>query len=156
MSQSLLSSLNLTQRPKTTNKPSVAKEKNQLLRSLSIQLEMAQHLVAGKEFIIYREKDVKDPKTGEMKKVKVKRTFKPWYYERQGCYFFDVNFKGKPLPIAGRKSTIEVGDKNNLPKVIETLIQALEQGELDKALLANRKMLEKEKQADLDKRKAKE
>ena len=146
MSSSLLNSLNITQRPKTKSAPSVVKERNQLVRSLSIQLEMAQHFIAGKDFLLYRDKEVKDPTTNEVKKIKVKRTFKPWYYERQGCYYFDVNFKGKPLPIVGRRSSVEVGEKKNLPTVIDTLINAVEQGELDKALLNHRKMLVKERE----------
>ena len=41
-----------------------------------------------------------------------------------------------PLAITGDKSTIEVGTLDKLPKIIETIIEAVKAGELDKQLTA--------------------
>ncbi len=42
----------------------------------------------------------------------------------------------RPLAITGGKSTIEIGTLDRLPKIIETIIEAVKAGELDKQLKA--------------------
>ena len=42
----------------------------------------------------------------------------------------------KALAITGDKSTIEIGTLDKLPKIIETIIEAVKAGELDKQLNA--------------------
>ena len=46
------------------------------------------------------------------------------------------NTGAKALAIADGKSTIEIGTLDKLPKIIETIIEAVKAGELDKQLNA--------------------
>ena len=47
-----------------------------------------------------------------------------------------ANTGAKALAIADGKSTIEIGTLDKLPKIIETIIEAVKAGELDKQLNA--------------------
>ncbi len=47
-----------------------------------------------------------------------------------------LRYGNRPLAIANGKSTIEIGTLDKLPKIIETIIEAVKAGELDKQLNA--------------------
>ena len=79
---------------------------------------------------------MKDPVTGERTKQRRAVSVKPWYYDSDGHYFLEVKVNNKPIDIQAGKPAIDVGDKTDLPKTIETVIQAVEKGELDTFILA--------------------
>ncbi len=47
-----------------------------------------------------------------------------------------LRYGNRPLAITGDKSTIEIGTLDKLPKIIDTIIEAVKAGELDKQLNA--------------------
>jgi hypothetical protein len=50
--------------------------------------------------------------------------------------FFQLRYGNRPLAIAKGKASIEVGDLEQLPAVIEKIIEAVHAGELDEVLTA--------------------
>lgn len=47
-----------------------------------------------------------------------------------------LRYGNRPLAITGDKSTSEIGALDKLPKIIDTIIEAVKAGELDKPLNA--------------------
>ena len=136
MTTSLLSSLKVTTRPIIEPKPPIIGKRMKLIEKLEQQQEMATCMLKGKPFEAYREKMVKDPISGERTKQRRAVSVKPWYYDSDGHYFLEVKVNNKPIDIQEGKPAIDVGDKADLPKTIETIIHAVEKGELDKFILA--------------------
>ena len=56
------------------------------------------------------------------------------FWENTGIWYFQVRYGAKLLELASGKSSIEVGDKDNLLGVIDVCIDAVKEGELDKQL----------------------
>lgn len=134
MSNSLLSSLKVTARPTIEKKPPIVGKRMKLIEKLEQQQEMATCMLGGKPFEAYREKMVKNPETGERTKQRRAITVKPWYYHSDGHYFLEVRVNNKPIDLQQGKPAIDVGDKAELPNVIDTIIKAVEKGELDSYL----------------------
>ncbi|WP_351000180.1 DUF6641 family protein [Shewanella sp. TB7-MNA-CIBAN-0143] len=132
----LLSSLKVIARPEIVTKPPVVSKRIRLLEKLKQQLEMAECFVEGKEFEAYREKSIKDPETGERKKIRRRYNVRPWFYDSEEHYYLEVRISGKPIELVKDKPAIDVGDKAKLPDTIKVIIDAVEKGELDTFLLA--------------------
>jgi hypothetical protein len=138
MSTPLLSSLKVTARPKIEPKAPIIGKRMKLIEKLEQQQEMATCMIEKRPFEAFREKMVKDPETGERSKQRRAVSVKPWYYDSDGHYFLEVKVNNKPIDIQQGKPAIDIGDKTELPNTIETIIHAVEKGELDKFLLAPR------------------
>jgi hypothetical protein len=136
MTTSLLSSLKVTARPKIEPKLPIIGKRMKLIEKLEQQQEMATCMLENKPFEAFREKMVKDAVTGERTKQRRAVSIKPWYYDSGGHYFLEVKVNNKPIDIQTGKPAIDVGDKADLPKTIETIILAVEQGELDSFITA--------------------
>lgn len=136
MTTSVLSSLKVTARPTIEPKLPIIGKRMKLIEKLEQQQEMVTCMLESKPFEAYREKTVKDPVTGERTKQRRAVSVKPWYYDSDGHYFLEVKVNNKPIDIQAGKPAIDVGDKTDLPKTIETVIQAVEKGELDTFILA--------------------
>ncbi|MEO2268727.1 DUF6641 family protein [Pseudoalteromonas sp. YIC-656] len=140
MTKSILSTLKAVSRPEKSITPE-AKRRDKLISRLQVQREMATALVNGESYTCYKEKWQKNEETGQQEKVKVAKKVSPWFYSRNGQYYLEVRFANKPLELSKGNHAIEVGDKENLPTVIQTVIDATANGELDKALEAQSRNL---------------
>ena len=136
MTTSVLSSLKVIARPKIEPKSPVIGKRMKLIEKLEQQHEMATCMIEKRPFEAFREKMVKDPQTGERTKQRRAVSVKPWYYDSDGHYFLEVKVNNKPIELQQGKPAIDIGDKTALPQVIDTIIKAIEQGELDTYLLA--------------------
>ncbi len=96
---------------------------------------MAQCLIDNKRFEAFKEKKVKNPETGEITTQRRPTTVRPWYYDSDEHYYIEIKVGNKPIELQKGKPAIDVGDKAKLPEIIDTVIQAIEKGELDSALL---------------------
>ena len=139
MTTSVLSSLKVIARPKIEPKPPVIGKRMKLIEKLEQQQELATCMIEKRPFEAYREKLVKDPETGERKKQRRQINVRPWYYDSDGHYYLEVKINNKPIELQQGKPAIDVGDKTKLPEVIETIIKATENGELDAFLLSSSK-----------------
>ena len=78
-----------------------------------------------------------------------KRVRQGWFTDANGKVFLGIRYAGKPIEFAKDKIAIEAGELSALPKIIDTLVEAVRAGELDAQLTAaaaeRSKMLRKAK-----------
>ncbi|TVP09304.1 hypothetical protein [Shewanella sp. KCT] len=132
----VLSSLKVIARPEIAPKPPVLGKRMKLLEKLEQQLTLAECMIEGREFEAYKERSIKDPDTGERKKIRRRYVVRPWYYDSENHYYFEVRISNKPVELQKGCPAIDVGEKAKLPEVIKVVIDAVEKGELDEQLLA--------------------
>ena len=135
MTTSVLSSLKVIARPKIEPKPPVLGKRLKLIEKLEQQKEMAVCMIENRRFEAFRDKKVKNPETGEVTVQRRPTTVRPWYYDSDDHYYLEVKVNNRPIDIQKGKPAIDVGDKAKLPEVIDTIIKAIESGELDEFLL---------------------
>jgi len=59
-----------------------------------------------------------------------------WFRDASNALFFQVRYGGKPLNLGKGMTSIEVGNLDALPALIDALIEATNAGELDETLTA--------------------
>ncbi|MBL4911443.1 MAG: hypothetical protein JKX78_15725 [Alteromonadaceae bacterium] len=136
MSKSLLSQLSLTTKPEKVKLSSIEKRRSKLLLKLTEQQEMAKCLLENTEFTAYKFKIVTDSESGVKNKVKVPKRIRPWFYELKDCYYLEVKYGSKSLELSKGKTAITVGKKENLLPILNTIIEAVKNGELGNQLNA--------------------
>lgn len=134
MTTNLLSSLKAVARPEIVSKPPVLAKRMKLIERLEEQAAMVIALIDKQPFTAFKDKTVINKETGEKTVTKVPRKIRPWYFENNGHYYFEVKFGGKVWEIESNKPTIDVGDLASLPEVIKIIVSAVEKGELDNFL----------------------
>lgn len=132
---SILSSLKVIARPKIEPKPPILGKRLKLIEKLDEQQAMAQAMLDGQAYEAYKDKKVKDPETGERKTVRTRKAVRPWYFDDNEHYYFEIKVGLKTLELEKGKAAIDVGKKEDLPTVISTIIKAVESGELDAQIL---------------------
>jgi hypothetical protein len=132
---SILSSLKVIARPKIEPKPPILGKRLKLIEKLDEQQAMAQAMLDGQAYEAYKDKKVKDPETGERKTVRTRKAVRPWYFDDNEHYYFEIKVGLKTLELEKGKAAIDVGKKEDLPTVISTIIKAVECGELDAQIL---------------------
>ncbi len=132
----VLSSLKVIARPEIAPKPPVLGKRMKLIEKLEQQLALAECMLEGREFEAFKDRSVKDPETGERKKVQRRYVVRPWYYDNDNHYYFEVRVSNKPIELQKGCPAIDVGEKAKLLEVIKVVIDAVEKGELDEQLLA--------------------
>ncbi|MBO9491427.1 hypothetical protein J7384_13755 [Endozoicomonas sp. G2_1] len=131
---SLLSKLNITERPIFDRHDPIQQRQRKLLERLEEQREVARCYIENEVFTAYREKWVDDPKTGEKKKARIPRKVKPWFNKIKGQLYLEIRYGSVPIELQRKKYAIAVEDKSKLLEVIDTVIQAVSSGELDEAI----------------------
>lgn len=131
----LLSSLKVIDRPKIEPKPPILGKRMKLIEKLDEQLAMVQCLLQNQAFEAFKDKSIKDPETGERKIVRKRKAVRPWYYDSDNHYYFEIKVGLKTMELAKGKTAIDVGPKDKLLEVIGIIIQAVERGELDQQIL---------------------
>lgn len=132
----LLSSLKVIDRPKIEPKPPILGKRMKLIERLDEQLAMVQCMLAGEPFEAFKEKVVKHPETGERQTIRKRKAVRPWYYDANEHYYFEIKVGLKSMELEKGKTAIDVGPKDKLLDVIGTIIKAVEKGELDTHILA--------------------
>lgn len=114
----------------------VQRAREKMIAALAEQKQMAEARIAGQAFtpthIVRR-------KNAEGVRVEVeapKRVRQGWFTDGNGKVFFALRYAGKALDFAKDKNAIEAGELSALPKVIDTLVEAVRAGELDAQLTA--------------------
>ena len=133
-----LTKLKLTDKTRTdveTNPEDLLR--NKLITRLLEQKELVEADLKGEQLFKTRFKFVTDSETGETKRVEVQKQLRRWWWkDEDGKVNLALRYGNRPLAIANGKSTIEIGTLDKLPKIIETIIEAVKAGELDKQLNA--------------------
>ena len=112
-----------------------AKLRGKMLEALDLQIEAAKAMLNGETYIRKVMRWVDDSETGERVRKEVPVRFRTWYWkDEQGNYMLDVRYGNRRLELKPKKSTIEVGEGENLVPTLQTLREAVNAGELDKLL----------------------
>lgn len=105
-----------------------------LLEKLDEQLAVAKALLAGEPYSATRKVWVADEE-GNKRRVDREKRVNVWYWnDIAGKFWFELRYGAQKLELAKGKHAIEVGAKDRLVTVIETVIEAVKNGELDAAL----------------------
>lgn len=114
----------------------VQRAREKMIATLAEQKQMAAAKIAGQAFApthIVRRKNAE----GQRVEVEtLKRVRQGWFSDASGKVFFGVRYAGKAIEFAKDKNAVEAGELSALPKIIDTLIEAVRAGELDAQLTA--------------------
>lgn len=112
----------------------VVRAREKIITALAEQKQMAEAKIAGQAFMpthIVRKKNAE----GIRIEVKApKRVRQGWFTDASGKLFFSIRYSAMVIEFAKDKNAIEVGELSALPKVIDTLVEAIRAGELDEQL----------------------
>jgi hypothetical protein len=122
--------LTFTQRPKLTAADPVIHRRNKLIVRLQQQIALAQ----DPQFTLTRQKWIAD-ETGVKQLRELRKRVRAWWRtDPTGAVVLTVRYGAKPIEFAPGKAAIAVGKKEKLVPTIETVILAVEAGELDGVL----------------------
>ncbi|MBV2183238.1 MAG: hypothetical protein KUL88_01670 [Rhizobium sp.] len=114
----------------------VQRAREKMIAVLAEQKKMAEAKIAGQAFApthIVRKKNA----DGQRVEVEaLKRVRQGWFTDGNGKVFFALRYAGMAIEFAKDKNAIEAGELSALPKVMDTLIEAVRAGELDAQLTA--------------------
>jgi len=132
MSTSILNTLKLTAARKSRTLPDVVKRRNKLLQKLMEQRELAAALEQGQHYAPKRLRSLRDADTGARVVKEVAVRIKPWFWTgEKGECLLAINYGSKQIELQKGKTAIDVGSADNLVTVLETVITAVKNGELD-------------------------
>ena len=116
--------------------------RDKLLAYLTEQKAFAEAEISGTAFQASK-RVTRTNEAGEKVRVDAPRKVrKGWFTDAQGAVFFQLRYGAKPLEFAKGMNAVEVGQRDALPGVIGSIIEAVNAGELDaqlKAAIAERK-----------------
>jgi hypothetical protein len=131
-----LQTLTFTTKPKIEAVNPIEVKRAKLIIRLNEQRAMVQCLLDNTDFIAYKEVFITDDESGEKRRLKRPKRIRPWFYQSNDKYYFEIKYGTKSLEIQKNKLAIDVGDKTKLLTVINTIIDATNQGFLDTELKA--------------------
>lgn len=132
MSTTILNTLKLTAARKTRALPDVVKRRNKLVQKLTEQRELAAALEQGQHYAPKRLRSLRDAETGTRLVKEVPVRIKPWFWTgEKGECLLAINYGSKQIELQKGKTAIDVGSADNLVTVLEAVITAVKNGELD-------------------------
>ena len=129
---SALKALNFVAVPKQVGNDPVQARRAKLIT----QLEQQRELAKDENFVVKRQKWVKQEDGSKALVERPKRVKRWWRMDASGNCFLILRYGNKVLSPTSDKGAIAVGDKSKLPEVVDTIIAAVKGGELDAAMAA--------------------
>ena len=127
---SALKGLNFVAVPKqAANDPAQAR-RNKLIT----QLEQQRELAKDENYVVKRQKWVKQEDGGKQLVDLPKRVKRWWRVDGSGNCFLILRYGNKVISPMPDKGAIAVGDKAKLPEILDAVITATRAGELDAAM----------------------
>ncbi|MBN9048796.1 MAG: hypothetical protein J0H78_04990 [Rhizobiales bacterium] len=127
---SALKSLVFAPLPKLSGADPVQHRRNKLIERLRQQISLAN----DPAFALTRQKWVSDGNGGKNLLEQRKRVRPWWRMDGSGNVVLTVRYGARPIEFDKGKAAIAVGKKDKLVSTIETVISAVEAGELDAAI----------------------
>ena len=138
----ILQSLKVVSTKRPTSASPIDSRRNAVLKRIHEQINAAKARDKGTQHSVKLVQRIRNAETGDIKEiVKEKFVRECWWTSDDGTFMLQIRYGMKPLEIVKGKSTIEVGEWSNLIPTLETLKQAVEQGELDQQLGATASLL---------------
>ncbi len=129
---SIMNTLKLTAARKTRALPDVVKRRNKLLIKLSEQRMLADALAQGQHYSPTRYRSFTDADTGTRLVKEVPVRIKAWFWTgEKGETLLAIHYGSKQIELQKGKTAIDVGDAAKLCAVLDTVIDAVRNGELD-------------------------
>jgi hypothetical protein len=132
----LLEKLKVVANPSNQQKTAEQLRRNKLIVKLQEQLALVDAELAGKSYQRmhwYNGADAEGEPRRMQRAVRIKRW---WFKNAIGSVLMTVRYGAKPLPISNGMTAIEVGTLEQLPETIQTVIAAVDNGELDSEIAA--------------------
>lgn len=126
----VLKSLSFAPLPKLSSTDPVVHRRNKLITRLNQQIALAQ----DPNFALTRQKWVEGEAGKELRETK--KRVRPWWRvaDASGNVVLSIRYGAKPIEFEKGKAAIMVGKRDQLVPTIETVISAVEAGELDAAI----------------------
>jgi hypothetical protein len=132
MSTNILNTLKLIAARKTRALPEIVKRRNKLLSKLGEQRMLAAAQAQGQHYTPTRYRAFADADTGARIVKQVPVRIKPWFWTgEKGECLLAINYGSKQVELLKGKTAIDVGVVENLCTVLDTVIDAVRNGELD-------------------------
>jgi len=131
-----LDTLNIVVKPNLRPVSTEDQKRHKLIIKLQEQLSMAEAELSGNSY--RRMKWITQTnEQGQAERIQRPVRVKQWWFkDRAGNVVFALKYGAKPILISKDKSAVQVNSTAELPAVINTLIQAVNAGELDAQLSA--------------------
>jgi len=130
-----LSKLKLVAQGQRRSESKTEHRRTKVIEKLEEQLSMAEALIKGDTFrkfkTVWRTND-----EGERVQCDRQKRVRPWYWMNASGCFISVWYGSKVVTLENDHTAIDVGKRDDLPKVIRNLIEAVRDGELDIAIEA--------------------
>jgi hypothetical protein len=150
MKMSILKTLKLTAAIRNTPLTPEQVLRGKLVSYLNEQKALAEAEISGTLFQTTK-RVTRTNEAGEKIRVDAPRHVrKGWFTDATGKMLFQIRYAGKPLEFTKGMNAVEVDDLKDVPVIINSIIEAVNAGELDltvKAAIADRKTQRKAKQA---------
>lgn len=127
---SMLKTLQLVTVPKSYNNDPKLARRHKFVTQLEQQLELAR----DENYVVRRQRWVKQADGTKQLVEQPKRVKRWWRTDAAGNCFFILRYGNKLVPVADGKSAVAVGERAKLAAIIETVIAAARDGELDAAI----------------------
>ena len=131
MSTSALATLKLTAARKPRALPDVVKRRNKLLRKLTEQRELALAQLEGRTYAPKRLRTLKDADGQRVVREMPIRIKAWWWTGEKNETLLSIFYGSKTLELAKGKTAIEVAGSKQLVSVLDTVIAATQNAELD-------------------------
>ena len=131
MSTSALATLKLTAARKPRALPDVVKRRNKLLRKLTEQRELALAQLEGRTYAPKRLRTLKDADGQRVVREMPIRIKAWWWTGEKNETLLSIFYGSKTLELAKGKTAIEITDNKQLVSVLDTVIAATQNAELD-------------------------
>lgn len=138
---SVLKSLQFVSVPKSFSNDPMLGRRHKLVTQLEQQLALAM----DENYVVRRQRWIKQEDGSKQLVDMPKRVKRWWRTDATGNCFFILRYGNKLIPVADGKSAIVVGERSSLASVIEKVIAAAKDGELDTAIEGAKTMPQKVK-----------
>lgn len=131
-----LGNLKLVAATKPTALAPIVQKRNKLIKKLHEQIELATAHAEGRTYTATKIRNVTDDE-GNSKTVELAKRVRQWWWATDnGKLCLTVRYGAKVMELAKGKQAVEVVNKDELVNTLQTLMTAVNEGELDAAIAA--------------------
>ncbi|CDK98504.1 protein of unknown function [Magnetospirillum gryphiswaldense MSR-1 v2] len=113
--------------------------RQRVLGNLAEQLGLVKAMLDGTAFTV-KQTRYKTDENGERVGYERSKRLRQWFWQdADGNWLLELRYGNRPLKLSGENTAVVAGTKEQLASVIETLMEAVQVGELDKALAIAKK-----------------
>jgi hypothetical protein len=111
----------------------IEQRRAKLIEKLEEQYALAEALISGGRYEPLR-KVWHTNSVGERVRIERPKRLRPWYWLNAAGCFFSVYYGSKIIKLEGEMTAISIEDRSELPAIIQAVIDAVREGELDVAI----------------------